>query len=253
MFFDAFECTLARAGVIFEPGYDADPVKMLDTPTVRKLESPARGSRITYDHVKGDNPTKTVRGFGVRTTAAGVKSFILNYYAAGQERRYTIGGWPTWSVSQAREKARELRRLIEDGGDPLADRIAEREAPTVRQLAERYIEEHLPRKRSAQDDRGMLRRWILPALGNKKVAALRPADVEALHAKITKSGAPIRANRVVGLLSTMLSFAVRWEYVERNVARRAVQHNPEIKRKRYLSPAEISRLSAALAECPSQR
>jgi len=177
----------------------------------------------------------------------------LSYYAAGQERRYTIGGWPTWSVSQAREKARELRRLIEDGGDPLADRIAEREAPTVRQLAERYIEEHLPRKRSAQDDRGMLRRWILPALGNKKVAALRPADVEALHAKITKSGAPIRANRVVGLLSTMLSFAVRWEYVERNVARRAVQHNPEIKRKRYLSPAEISRLSAALAECPSQR
>src|SRR5262249_29832641 len=161
---------------------------MLDTTTVRKLEPPARGSRITYDYAKGDDPTKVVRGFGARTTSAGVKSFILNYYFAGRERRYTIGGWPTWSVSQAREKARELRRLIEAGGDPLADRIAEREAPTVRQLAERYIEEYLPRKRpsSAYDDRGMLRAWILPALGNKKVVAIRSADLEALHAKITR-------------------------------------------------------------------
>ena len=228
---------------------------MLDTATVRKLELPARGSRITYDHAKGDDPTKTLRGFGVRTTAAGAKAFVLNYYVAGQERRYTIGGWPTWSVSQAREKARELKRLIEAGGDPLADRIAEREAPTVRQLVERYIEEYLPRKRSssAYDDRGMLRTWILPALGAKKVAAIRPADIEALHAKITKTGAATRANRVVGLLSRLLSLAVRWEYVERNVARGAVQRNPETKRKRYLSPSEISQLSTALAEAPSQR
>jgi integrase len=56
----------------------------------------------------------------------------------------------------------------------------------------------------------------------------------------------------VALLSTMLQLAVRWEIVERNVARGAVRRNPETKRRRYLSPAEIAGLSAALAECANQ-
>jgi integrase len=232
-------------------GYGA----MLATRLVKKLEPPVSGSRITYDFVKGDDPTKAVRGFGLRTTAAGAKSFILNYRADGIERRLTIGSFPTWSVVQAREEARRLRREIDEGEDPLAEREAERTAPTVARLAERYCEEHLPRKRpgSARDDQAMLRGWILPALGSKKVAAIRPNDIAALHAKITKTGATTRANRVIGLLSMMLSLAVRWDYVDRNVARGTWQRNPETKRKRYLSPAEIARLTAALEACLSQR
>ena len=227
---------------------------MLDHKKIKSLAAPERGSRIIYDHESGDDPDKTVRGFGLRITAAGAKSFVLNYRTAGQERRLTIGSFPTWSVAQARDEVRRLRRLIDQGEDPLGERIAGREAPTVRGLAERYIEEHLPRKRqgSARDDQGMIRQWILPALGNKKVAAVRPSDIEQLHAKITKAGKSTRANRVVALLSTMLSLAVRWEYIKRNPARDAVQRNPETKRRRYLSSVEISRLSTALIECISQ-
>jgi integrase len=221
---------------------------MLTTALVKNLQPPATGSKITYDGRGG------VAGFGVRVTAANARSFVLNYRTAGQERRLTIGAFPTWSVAQARDEARRFRRLIDQGVDPLAERIEERTAPTMRQLADRYIEEHLPKKRpgSARDDQAMLKGWIIPALGSKKVAAVRPSDVEQLHAKITKTGAKTRANRVVALLSTMLQLAVRWEIVERNVARGAVRRNPETKRRRYLSPAEIARLSAALAECASQ-
>jgi integrase len=195
-----------------------------------------------------------VRGFGVRTTSAGAVSFILNYRVAGQERRLTIGSFPSWTVPRARAHARELRVRIDQGEDPLAEREAERVAPTVRELAQRYIEEWLPKKRpgSQRDDRAMLRSWILPALGSKKVASIRPADIEALHTKVTKNGGPIRANRVVALLSKMFSLAVRWEYVEHNPCRGAIERNPETRRKRYLSAAEIARLSEALANLPSQ-
>ena len=104
---------------------------------VRGLSAPASGSRITYD----GGPEK-VRGFGIRVTAAGAKSFILNYTVGGRERRMTIGAYPTWRVSTARAEAERLRREIDRGVDPLGEKIAEREAPTVAELCDRYLAEH---------------------------------------------------------------------------------------------------------------
>jgi integrase len=223
---------------------------MLTTEIAKRLARPEKGSTITYDHAKGDDPSKVVRGFGLRVTAAGAKAFILNYRASGQERRLTIGGFPNWSVSRARAEARELRVRIDRGEDPLAERIALYQAPTVRQLADRYSDEHLPKKRpsSQGNDRAMLRDWIIPALGTRKVASGRPSDIEELHGKITRKGKPIQANRVVALLSTMFQRAVKWEYRPDNPCKGAVDRNPEVKRKRYLSAAEIARLSMALGE-----
>src|SRR5262249_54181431 len=149
----------------------------LITENVRRLLAPPKGSRITYDHVAGDDPRKTVAGFGARITAAGAVSFILNYYAAGIERRLTIGSFPTWSVSQAREKARELRQLVDDGRDPLAEHVAARAAPTVRDLARRYLAEHAVKKRSRNDDEGILVKWVVPELGAKKVTDVRYSDI----------------------------------------------------------------------------
>jgi integrase len=223
---------------------------MLTTEIAKRLERPATGSTIRYDHAEGDDPTKVVRGFGLRVTAAGARAFILNYRSAGQERRLTIGAFPTWGVSLARAEARELRVRIDRGEDPLAERIALREAPTVRDLADRYIDEYLPKKRpsSAGNDRSMLRDWVLPALGTRKVASIRPSDVEALHGKITRGRKPIQANRVLALLSKMFALAIKWEYRSDNPCKGAVDRNPENKRKRYLSTSEIARLSLALGE-----
>lgn len=81
-----------------------------------------------------------------------------------------------------------------------------------------------------------------------KVAVVRPKDVEDLHRKITKAGSPIVANRVIALLSKLFSLAIRWEMPEPNdnPVKGAVERNPETKRKVYLKPGEIARLSEAL-------
>ena len=122
-----------------------------------------------------------------------------NYYTrAGRDRCLTIGQFPDWSTTAARAKARELRRLIDDGGDPLAEIEAERAAPTVAELIDRFEQEHLPRKRprTARDYRRMLANHIRPHFGpHTKVADVTFADVDALHRKITKSGATYAANR----------------------------------------------------------
>ena len=62
------------------------------------------------------------------------------------ERRHTIGSFPDWSAKAARDEAKDLRKRIDRGEDPASDRREAREAPTVKDLAERYKANHLPRK-----------------------------------------------------------------------------------------------------------
>lgn len=61
---------------------ESKPQKIKDS-MIRNLDPPKTGARIVWDAV--------LKGFGVRVTASGVKSFILNYRAHGKQRRYTIG------------------------------------------------------------------------------------------------------------------------------------------------------------------
>src|SRR6516165_1335973 len=109
---------------------------------VRRLPTPKQGKRITLD--------SEVVGFGARVTANGSRSYVLRYTTrAGRERTYTIGDATVWRTTDARDKARELRREIEDGGDPLGEIEDERAAPTMLDLIERFRAEHLPRKRAS--------------------------------------------------------------------------------------------------------
>jgi integrase len=179
-------------------------------------------------------------------TAGGARSFVFNYRIKGRERRITIGQYPAWTVLAARKQAEHLRRQVDTGVDPLEGRITEREAPTVRTLFDRYEEEHLPTKapRSAADDRAMWKNDILPTLGAKKVADLRPQDCDALHRSISKTR-PTRANRVNEVLRKALNLSIRWGWIERNPAS-GVRRNPEPKRHRYLGREEVSELVKAL-------
>src|SRR5262249_60134225 len=107
---------------------------------------------------------------------------------AGRQRRFTIGRFPDWSVTAGREEARKLRRKIDAGGDPLAEIEAERGAATVDALIERFIEEHVSRRRphTQYDYRNVIERHIRPAIGRMKAAEVGWSDIDALHRKITK-------------------------------------------------------------------
>jgi integrase len=215
---------------------------------VRRIRAPKQGYTVSHD--------SEARGFAVRVTAKGVRSFILNYYTrSGRDRCYTIGQFSDWSTTAARAKARELRREIDAGGDPLAEIEAERSAPTVAELIDRFEAEHLPRKRpqTARDYRRMLGNHIRPHFGaHAKVADVTFADVDALHRKITRSGAAYAANRCVAMVSKMFSLAVRWSMRPDNPCK-GVERNTEHHRQRYLKGDELGRLVAALADHPDRQ
>src|SRR5262245_58303896 len=207
---------------------------------VRKLPTPEQGNKITYDDA--------VKGFGVRVTAAGGRAFILNYRRKldGRERRITIGSFPDWSTTAAREEAKRLKRLVDGGGDPVGEQEAGRAAPTMADLCARFERDYLPRNRPSTQRvyRQQIQTDILPAFGETKVAAISHSDVDRFHHQMS-ARAPTHANRTIAVLSRMFSLAVRWGWRVDNPCK-GVERNQETKRHRYLTGGEIGRLSTAL-------
>jgi integrase len=218
---------------------DTDSMPKLTDKITRSLSPPERGNRIVYDSV--------VKGFGLRVTANDSRAFIINYRRKTDrlERRYTIGAFPDWAVVAAREKAKELKRHIDEGGDPVGEHVAALAAPTVADLCERFTAEHFPELRPAtRRDYSAIVAEIKSAIGRMKVAAVDFEHVKKLHREITVR-APYRANRTLAVLSKMLSLAILWKYRSDNPTK-GIKRNIEGKRKRYLSAAELVRLCAAL-------
>jgi integrase len=213
---------------------------------LRQLPTPERGNKLTYDDA--------VKGFAARVTAAGGRAFILNYRRKldGRERRLTIGSFPDWSTTAAREEAKRLKRAIDGGADPVGEQEDTRAAPTVAHLATRFERDYLPRKRPSTQRvyRQQIQTDILPALGRMKVAAVSHADVDGFHHRLS-ARAPTHANRTIAVLSRMLSLAVRWGWRADNPCR-GIERNQEAKRTRYLTGPEIARLSQALDELRDQ-
>jgi integrase len=219
----------------------------LDDTIVRKLVPPARGSTITWDG--------GVKGFGCRVTAAGARSFVVDYRrrADGVQRRATIGAFPDWSTMAAREQAKRIKRDVDLGADPVGEQAAERAAPTVAELCARFDVEHIAKLApyTQNEYRTMIRNDIMPALGKMKVAAVEFEHIERLHTKITER-APVRANRIYQVIAKMFALAVKWRLRPDSPAKGIVR-NREHLRRRYLKPEELARLTKALAEDRNQQ
>jgi len=212
---------------------------------VRELPAPPKGSVIFTDG-------GTV---AVRVTAAGARAWVYRYRHLGRSITLTIGDPKNWKAAAARTEAKRLAQLVDQGRDPQGERRAQREAPTMHDLADAYLEEYAPRKRTAAQDRRMIETIIKPELGARKVMEIKSRDIEQLHYRLTTRGtrtghgrgAPYVANRTIALLSKMFSWAKH-----RDNPARGIDRNVEHKRKRYLKPDELARLTAALAAHPDQ-
>jgi hypothetical protein len=74
-------------------------------------------------------------GLAIRISPDGTKSFSVVYRFRGRWRWLTIGKYPTVSLAEARSRTREALRDIERGEDPMAKKVAVREAGTFEELA----------------------------------------------------------------------------------------------------------------------
>lgn len=207
-----------------------------------------------------------VTGFGVRRSASGRLSYVVQYRCNGRQRRYKIGnhGSP-WAPESARQEARRLVGLIAQGIDPQEVKQQERAEISVGELCDVYLEEGLFGRKSTSvaAARSCIEHHIKPLLGSERAAQLKRSDVEAmlrdvaagktarLQNQTAGKAARVRggqgaANRTFTTPSAALSFGISRGLRTDNPAT-GVRKFPEKKLERFLCPAELARLGQVLS------
>ncbi len=194
-------------------------------------------------------------GLGVRMSPTGRKSWNFMYRFGGKARRMTLGTYPAVSLASVRVKHANAKELLAKGTDPgalhIEKRRAERQAETVQNLADEYLEKWArPRKRSAGEDERILRKDVLPAWGTRKAKSITRRDVILLLDGIVERGSPIAANRTLAVVRKMFNFAISRDIVNATPVAMVRAPAKENQRDRILSADEIRTFWNGLANAP---
>jgi integrase len=174
--------------------------------------------------------------------------YLVQYRAGGRTRRFKLGAHGVLTAEEARDKAREVLGAVAKGENPAQDISAQRKAPTVAQVCDRFIREHVRERLKPTTQREYTRnieRFIKPALGTLRVIDVTRADIAALHYK-TRS-IPYQANRNLQVLSKLFNMCELWGL--RPDGSNPCRHVPKYKerqRERFLSKDELARLGTVL-------
>lgn len=203
---------------------------------------PGSGQREYFD--------AALRGFGVRVTTKGARTFFLAYRFGGKPRRLTLGPAGEMKVAAARVKAEEARALIRAGQDPnearkaavaAAVHAAAHRPVTVADLVEEYLAKRVrvDKLRSADNLSRLFALHVVAAWRERPAREIGRADVIALLDGLRARGLPVQANRVFAAMRTMFAWAAVREYVTVNPCIGVERPTPEVPRDRTLSDGEL--------------
>jgi integrase len=200
-----------------------------------------------------DYSDKGLPGFLLRVCPGGAKTFQVFYRHHRRQRRYTLGRYPTLTLTAARTRQMAKIALADaiHGKDPGAIRKSEREAETFARLAAAYMERHAKKfKKTWRQDEWMIDTYLNPVWGPRKLKDITRRDVRDVVVRIADH-APIMANRVLALVKRMFNFALDDEWVDANPCYRLARPSKEHQRDRVLTEDEIHALWTALDEEPA--
>jgi integrase len=150
------------------------------------------------------------------------RSWVLRYMRDSKARIMGLGPFDVLSLAEAREKAREARRLLLDGIDPIdareavkaQRRVASASTMTFRQAAEAYIAAQEIGWKNAKHARQWpttLKAYAYPVLGDLPVAAIDTGLVMKVLGPIW-TAKPETASRVRGRIEKVLDWAAASGY-----------------------------------------
>lgn len=148
-----------------------------------------------------------LKGFGVRVTSTGVKSYYLEKRIDGKPRRIKIGRHGELTAEQARKEAVKLAGSIASGGNPVAEqRRARLAAKTLNEVFADYQESRKDLKQSTIKDMARAIKEAFPDWQDQPLTKITPAMVEQRHQEFGKRS-QARANLSMRYLRALFNFA----------------------------------------------
>ena len=168
--------------------------------TLKALKAAPAGKRATvWDAI--------MPGLAVRVTDKGKRSFVVvrRLPGAAQPTWATIGEYPLLTLAEAREKARQALGALAGGEHPKAQEAARRRAEqeaarrdrarAFGSIAELFIANHVSRTRTARAVEALIRRELIPALGEMPIGEIRRRDIIELIEAVVARGVPQKGRR----------------------------------------------------------
>nr|WP_244470427.1 integrase arm-type DNA-binding domain-containing protein [Microvirga vignae] len=182
----------------------------------------------------------------------GKKAYVAQYRKDGRSHRITIGEHGRLTPDEARSEAKKVLGAVETGADPLEERRAGRAVRTFKEVANDFLAIHVEpkrKKRTKEEYERLLRLYIFPAIGSRRMTDIRRSDVARLHEKM--GDVPFAANRALALISSVWNWAARRDEPRVSFGdnpAKGIEKNREQGRERFLSKDELARLGDAMRE-----
>jgi integrase len=201
---------------------------------VRALQPPEQGQVVYYD--------ASLRGFGVRVSQGGSKTFVLQTGPKKKRVRHVIGRYPNVTLAEARAQAKKLSSELTLHQKPTATQTF-KEALTI------YLDTHCLQfsKSHKSEVKRTLNSYFLPSLGAKLLTNIQTEDVTKILDTLVKQTPP-QANRAHVNMKAFLNWCVRRKLISHSpVALLSLPSKP-VERDRVLSDAELRRIYIAASE-----
>jgi integrase len=209
---------------------------------IETLECPAgRRDMMVFDDEQS--------GLGVRVTAGGGKSFLVQYRHAGEKRRVPLGSCSAISLASAREAARVILGDVARGKDPALERKlslqamkarAEHEALTLGVLIDKWEAGHLAKKRAGyRIEATRALRFAFKAKLGQPAAGLDAGTVKRMISSIAVAGRLVTARLTAAYGRACYGWAIGAGLLEANPFQ-GVRLNAVPSRERVLKDAELA-------------
>jgi integrase len=217
---------------------------------IASLECPSGKRNIEYCDID-------VRGLylEVRKAGGGLGTWYFRYKGKSNKTAHErIGSASDITLSDARQKAKQLKAEVSLGADP---RFDERERLAVITYDDFFQKHYLPyvqpRKRSWDRDEELYRLRIKDVFGHRRLNQMMRQQIQSFHAAVLAEGlAPATANHHLKLIKHSLNLAVEWGMLDKNPATRIPMFAEDNKVERYMDDAELQRLLHVLKTSPSR-
>lgn len=168
---------------------------------VDKAQPPADKDQVFYrdDHLKG---------FALRVTAKGVKSFVVETMIDHKVRRMTLGKYGKLTAEEARKEAKSLLGQIAKGGNPIAERKAKKiRGVTLRRAFADYLSARKSLKPLTVKDYHRVLQQVVPDWMEKPITSISKDMIVRRHTQYGESNSKAGANLAMRLLRAIFNFA----------------------------------------------